>query len=75
MRSIEKRLEKLEEPLKPKSIFADWCMAKDPDWNGTDSEAFDQWLSFIITATPEEMDNKVLNPPVGDIADLHSKRF
>ena len=74
--NIKKRLQKLEEPLKPVSIFADWCIARNPEWNGTDEQAFTEWIEFIQTATPEQRKDKKLNPYVGSIADgLHSNRF
>ena len=74
--SIKKRLQKLEEPLKPVSIFADWCIARDPEWDGTDKQAFDEWLKFQETATPEQYESEALNPNVGSIGDgFHSSRF
>ena len=74
--NIEKRLQKLEEPFKPVSIFADWCIERNSDWNGTDAEAFDQWIDFQKNATPEQRQDEQLNPYVGSIADgLHSNRF
>jgi len=74
--NIEKRLKKLEEPFKPVSIFADWCIARNPKWNGTDAEAFDLWIEFQQSATEKQRQDKQQNPDVGSIADgLHSNRF
>lgn len=74
--SLEKRLERLEKPLKTVSIFGDWAKARNPDFNGTDEDAFSQWLDFQQTATPEEYEDPKLNPDVGDFsAGLGSNKF
>ena len=74
--NIKKRLHKLEEPFKPVSIFADWCMARNPEWTGTDAEAFDEWIEFQQNATSKQYQDEQLNPNVGDFANgLHSNRI
>lgn len=76
MKTLQRRLAKLEEPFKPVSIFADWCLARDESWNGTDAQAFDEFIEFQETATPEQYNDEKLNPDVGSIGDgLHSNRF
>ncbi|NBC04786.1 MAG: hypothetical protein GVY20_13910 [Bacteroidetes bacterium] len=75
MRSIKKRLERIERPYKPKSIFADWChsraMAKGETWKGTDQSAFSEWLDFQMNATDEERENLELAFPVEFTGSLH----
>ena len=74
--SIKKRLQRLEKPFVPVSIFADWCIERNSDWNGPDKQAFDEWLNFQETATPEQYESEMLNPDIGSIGNgLHSNRF
>ena len=60
--SIKKRLQMLEAPFIPVSIFADFCIARNPEWSGTDAEAFDQWIDFQKNATDEQRQDEQLNP-------------
>lgn len=68
--SLEKRISKIEQRHNPKpvSIFADWCIARNPDWIGTDERAFTEWLEFQQTATPDQYQDEQLNPDVGDFS-------
>lgn len=74
MKSIEKRLKALEAKNNPVSIFGDWCLARNPEWSGSDQDAFSEWLEFQETASETEYQDENLNPDVGFHDSLHSHR-
>lgn len=63
-RTLFNRIEKLEAPFKPVSIFADWCLARNPGWSESDYSAFSEWIDFMMGASPEQMNDANLNPDV-----------
>lgn len=77
MKSLEKRISKIEQKHNPKpvSIFADWCIARNPEWWGDDQKAFTEWLSFYENSTKKEREDPKLNPDVGFEGSLHSNRL